>query len=97
MFPLLVDNLKSEDYFYAQKKEHEKENSIKICFLLQVVWWLCAACFTIMKQAHWTVWHFRMLKHWPKAENDDAHCYGYGSVDCRSYKVKYKISGLSLE
>ncbi len=20
-----------------------------------------------MKQAHWTVWHFRMLKHWPKA------------------------------
>ena len=32
MFPLLVDNLKSEDYFYAQKKEHEKENSIKIAF-----------------------------------------------------------------
>ena len=29
--------------------------------------------------------------------DDDAHCYGYGSVDCRSYKVKYKISGLSLE
>ena len=28
---------------------------------------------------------------------NDAHCYGYGSVDCRSYKVKYKISGLSLE
>ena len=21
-----------------------------------------------MKQAHWTVWHFRMLKHWPKAK-----------------------------
>ena len=32
VFPLLVDNLKSEDYFYAQKKEHEKENSIKIAF-----------------------------------------------------------------
>ncbi|EEC94383.1 hypothetical protein PRABACTJOHN_04279 [Parabacteroides johnsonii DSM 18315] len=32
MFPLLVGNLKSEDYFYAQKKEHEKENSIKIAF-----------------------------------------------------------------
>ena len=28
----------------------------------------CVACFTIMKQAHWTVWHFRMLKHWPKAK-----------------------------
>ena len=31
-------------------------------------------------------------------ENDaGAYCAGYGSVDCRSYKVEYKVSGLSLE
>ena len=28
----LVDNLKSEDYFYAQKRNMKKENSIKIAF-----------------------------------------------------------------
>lgn len=27
----------------------------------------------------------------------DANCYGRGSVDCRGYKVEYKISGLRLE
>lgn len=31
-------------------------------------------------------------------ENDEgADCFGCGSVDCRGYKVEYKISGLSLE
>lgn len=68
MFPLLVDNLKSEDYFYAQKKEHEKENSIKIAFYCKLFGGCVQPVFTIMKQAHWTVWHFRMLKHWPKAK-----------------------------
>lgn len=45
-----------------------KKKTVLKLLLLQVVWWLCVACFTIMKQAHWTVWHFRMLKHWPKAK-----------------------------
>lgn len=40
---------------------------------------------------------FQNVEALAQGENDDAHCYGYGSVDCRSYKVKYKISGLSLE
>ena len=39
---------------------------------------------------------FQNVEALAQGENDD-DAYGYGSVDCRSYKVKYKISGLSLE
>lgn len=31
-------------------------------------------------------------------ENDEnADCFGYGSVDCRTHKVEFKISGFSLK
>ena len=41
---------------------------------------------------------FQNIEALAQGENDaDANCYGCGSVDCRGYKVEYKISGLSLE
>ncbi|MFR1274314.1 MAG: NVEALA domain-containing protein [Parabacteroides merdae] len=41
---------------------------------------------------------FQNVEALAQGENDDdAHCYGYGSVDCRGHKVEYKISGYSLE
>lgn len=29
--------------------------------------------------------------------DEEADCFGYGSVPCRSYYVEFKITGLSLE
>lgn len=41
---------------------------------------------------------FQNIEALASGENDDnAYCYGYGSVDCRSYKVEYKIIGYNLE
>ena len=41
---------------------------------------------------------FQNIEALAQGENDaDANCFGCGSVDCRGYKVVYKISGLSLE
>lgn len=41
---------------------------------------------------------FQNVEALASGENDDAaDCYGYGSVDCRSYKVEVKISNLSLD
>ena len=41
---------------------------------------------------------FQNIEALAQGENDaDANCCGCGSVDCRGYKVEYKISGLSLE
>lgn len=41
---------------------------------------------------------FQNIEALAQGENDaDANCFGCGSVDCRGYKVEYKISGLSLE
>ena len=41
---------------------------------------------------------FQNIEALAQGENDEgANCYGCGSVDCRGYKVEYKISGLSLE
>lgn len=41
---------------------------------------------------------FQNIEALASGENDDAaDCFNYGSVDCRSYKVEYKIIGYSLE
>ena len=42
---------------------------------------------------------FQNIEALAQGENNEGtyYCYGYGSVDCRGYKVEYKISGLSLE
>ena len=45
---------------------------------------------------------FQNVEALAQGENDDdAHCYGYGSgygsVDCRTYKVKYKVTDFSLD
>ena len=41
---------------------------------------------------------FQNVEALASGENDDnAYCEGYGSVDCRSYKVEVKISNLSLD
>ena len=41
---------------------------------------------------------FQNVEALASGENDDnAICVGYGSVDCRTYKVKYKVTDFSLE
>ena len=97
MFPLLVDNLKSEDYFYAQKRNMKKKTVLKLLFITSC---LVAVCSLFYNNETSTLdsLAFQNVEALAQGENDDdAHSYGYGSVDCRSYKVKYKISGLSLE
>lgn len=97
VFPLLVDNLKSEDYFYAQKRNMKKKTVLKLLFITSC---LVAVCSLFYNNETSTLdsLAFQNVEALAQGENDDdAHCYGYGSVDCRSYKVKYKISGLSLE
>ena len=97
MFPLLVDNLKSEDYFYAQKRNMKKKTVLKLLFITSC---LVAVCSLFYNNETSTLdsLAFQNVEALAQGENDDdAHCYGYGSVDCRSYKVKYKISGLRLE
>lgn len=65
---------------------------------MQVVWWLCAACFIVMKQNTLDSLAFQNIEALAQSENDaGAYCYGIGSVDCRGHKVEYKISGYSLE
>ncbi len=41
---------------------------------------------------------FQNVEALASGENDDnAICVGYGSVDCRTYKVKYKVTDFSLD
>ena len=89
MFPLLVDNLKSEDYFYAQKRNMKKKTVLKLLFITSC---LVAVCSLFYNNETSTLdsLAFQNVEALAQGEND-------GSVDCRSYKVKYKISGLSLE
>ncbi len=97
MFPLLVDNLKPEDYFYAKKRNMKKKTVLKLLFI--------ASCLVAMYSLFYSNetnaldnLAFQNIEALAQDENDaGANCYGCGSVDCRGYKVEYKISGLSLE
>lgn len=41
---------------------------------------------------------FQNVEALASGENDDnAICVGYSSVDCRTYKVKYKVTDFSLD
>ena len=41
---------------------------------------------------------FQNVEALASGENDDnAICVGYGSVDCRTYTVKYKVTAFSLD
>ena len=41
---------------------------------------------------------FQNVEALASGENDDnAICVGYDSVDCRTYKVKYKVTDFSLD
>ena len=42
MFPLLVDNLKSEDYFYAQKRNMKKKTVLKLLFITSCLVAVCS-------------------------------------------------------
>lgn len=61
---------------------------------------LLAACYLFSNQerTEFSKLAFQNIEALASGENDeDADCFGYGSVDCRTLKVEYKISGLSLE
>lgn len=46
----------------------------------------------------WNRLAFQNIEALANGENDDnADCLGYGSVDCRTYKVEYKVTNLSLD
>lgn len=45
----------------------KKKTVLKLLFITSCLVAVCSL-FYHAKQAHWTVWHFRMLKHWPKAK-----------------------------
>ena len=97
MFPLLVDNLKSEDYFYAQKRNMKKKTVLKLLFITSCLVAVCSLFYnnetsTLDSLAFQNVEALAQRRKMMMMPT----CYGYGSVDCRSYKVKYKISGLSL-
>lgn len=97
MFPFLVDNLKPEDYFYAQKRNMKKKTVLKLLFIAS-----CLAAMYSLFYSHETntldSLAFQNIEALAQSENDaGAYCYGFGSVDCRGHKVKYKVSGLSLE
>ena len=94
MFPLLVDNLKSEDYFYAQKRNMKKKTVLKLLFIASCLVAMCShnGTSTLDSLA------FQNVEALASGENDDnAICVGYGSVDCRTYKVKYKVTDFSLD
>ncbi len=42
---------------------------------------------------------FQNIEALAQGENEEGayYCVGCGSVDCRSYKVEYKVTGFSLE
>lgn len=41
---------------------------------------------------------FQNIEALASGENDDnAFCLGYGSIDCRTYKVEYKATNFSLD
>ena len=41
---------------------------------------------------------FQNIEALAQGENDeDANCYGCGSIDCRTLKVEYKVTGFNLE
>ena len=78
MFPLLVDNLKSEDYFYAQKRNMKKKTVLKLLFITSC---LVAVCSLFYNNETSTLdsLAFQNVEALAQGENDDdAHCYGYG-------------------
>lgn len=41
---------------------------------------------------------FQNIEALASGENDDnAYCLGYGSIDCRTVKVEYKVTNFSLD
>lgn len=80
-----------------KKREMKKKTLVKLIFVAGS--FLAAYCFfgnhevtDLNKLA------FQNVEALASGENDDnAYCKGHGSVDCRSYKVEYKVSFLSLD
>lgn len=80
-----------------KKREMKKKTLVKLIFVAGSL--LTAYCFSDNHEmTDLNKLAFQNIEALASGEDDDnAYCYGYGSVDCRSYKVETKISNLSLD
>lgn len=75
----------------------KKKTLLKLFFVVSC---LITACYLYSNHetAELDKFAFLNIEALASGENDEhAACLGSGSVDCRSYKVEYKVTGLSLE
>lgn len=79
MFPLLVDNLKSEDYFYAQKRNMKKKTVLKLLFITSC---LVAVCSLFYNNETSTLdsLAFQNVEALAQGENDWGNCTYYGCI-----------------
>ena len=87
MFPLLVDNLKSEDYFYAQKSNMKKKTVLKLLFITSC---LVAVCSLFYNNETSTLDSLAF-------QNVEALAQGEMQTRCRSHAGRFQQKTIQLQ